>query len=403
MSPGETEETELTGLRVLIVHEWLYAWAGAERCLEQMFEVLPQADLLVGVVTPEMRNYNDTSRRARESWVGRLPSARHRHRWFLPFHALAFAMEDTTTYDLVISSSHAFEKFVRARGRARHLCYCYSPPRFLWDMQHVYASRATLAQRAALRIAAAPARALDRASARRVDRFVSISRYIAERVERCYGVVSDVVYPPVAERPSATPQPRRGEPYLLHLGRLVEYKRIDLLVAAAERLRMRLIIAGAGPERERLARLAGPFTELRGAVSESEAASLLANCSAFAFAGEEDFGIALVEANAHGRPVVCYARGGAVETMVDGETAVMFHRQDVESIAAAVKQCLARSWDPEVLRRNAARFSPKRFRAEFRAAVESVIRGDGETRSRGHGGANRQLASESSSVRPPYK
>jgi len=367
---------DFSELRVLVVHEWLYAWAGGERCLEQILAIFPRADLLVGIVTPAMRDYNDVCRRARESWVGRLPGARGNHRWFLPLHAAAFALEDTSGYDLIVSSSHAFEKFIRARGGTPHLCYCYSPPRFIWDFQDVYAERASLVARAALTIAAPVLRTFDRAAARRVDSFVSISRHIAARVQRCYGISSEVVYPPVAVKDAALDGTGRSvpaEPYILCLGRLVEYKRIDLLIRSAEQLRMKLVVAGEGPQREALERIAGRWTEFTGPVSEGEAAALLENCAAFVFAGEEDFGIALVEANAYGRPVVCYDRGGAAETMIANETAIMFGRQTESDVTAATRACLSRTWDPAALKTNATRFAPEHFRSGFRRAVAKVL------------------------------
>lgn len=367
----------LAGVRVLVVHEWLNTWAGGERCLEQILRVFPDADLLVGVITDAMRDYNDVTRRARESWVGLIPGARTRHRWFLPLHAAAFAFHDTSAYDLVISSSHAFEKFIKTRRKedAKHLCYCYSPPRWLWDLTETYAERATPLQRAALAAGVPLWRAMDRRAARSVDRFVSISRYIADRVRRSYGVESDVVYPPVVAKPTSDSPTSVGEPYLLALGRLVEYKRVDLLIRAAEQLQMKLIIAGDGPERRKLERLGGRFTEFLGEVAEDRAGDLLAGCSALVFGGEEDFGIALVEANAHGKPVVCYGRGGAVESMIDGQTAVFFHDTTVDAVAAAIERCLTRTWDGATLRANASRFSPEAFRAGLCSAISRVIAG----------------------------
>lgn len=363
------------GLRVLVVHEWLNTWAGGERCLEQILGVFPDADLLVGVITDAMRDYNDVTRRARESWVGLVPGARTRHRWFLPLHAAAFATHDTSAYDLIISSSHAFEKFIRRRrrGDARHLCYCHSPPRWLWDLNATYAARATPMQRAALAAGAPFWRALDRRAARSVDRFVSNSRYVADRVRRCYGVESDVVYPPVVAKPTSGAAAPVNGPYLLALGRLVEYKRVDLLIRAAEQLRMKLIVAGDGPERRKLEQLGGSHTEFLGEVSEERAGDLLAGCSAFVFGGEEDFGIALVEANAHGRPVVCLGRGGALESMIEGKTAVFFNDPTVDSAAAAIQTCLSRHWDVEALHANARRFSPEEFRAGLCAAITRVV------------------------------
>ncbi|HYC49750.1 MAG TPA: glycosyltransferase [Gemmatimonadaceae bacterium] len=359
---------QLAGLRVLIAHEWFYTWAGGERCVEQMLQVFPNADLLVGIMTPQMRDYNAVTRRARETWVGRIPGARARNRWFLPLHALAFANFDTRGYDLVISSSHAFEKFIHWRRGPAHLCYCYTPPRFLWAMTDVYGARASLAGRLALRLGAAPWRALDRRAAARVQRFVSISKYISQRVDSVYGVSSDVVYPPVEAKPEAATSGQNA-PFLLTISRLAEYKRVDLLVKAAERLGLRLVIAGDGPERKSLERIAGPHTEFVGRVSEAAAGALLRDCSAFLFAAEEDFGIAPLEANAHGRPVVCFGRGATTETIVDGATGIFFHAQTVEAVTRAAERCLAQTWDPERLRANAARFFPKRFREAFAASV----------------------------------
>lgn len=366
------DAADLRGLRVLVTHEWLYTWAGAERCLEQILHVFPRADLLVGVVAPHMRDYNDVTRRAEETWVGRLPGARTRHRWFLPLHAAAFAAHDTSEYDLVVSSSHAFEKFVRP-GHATHLCYCYSPPRFLWS--DVYAGSASLAGKLALAGGGFFWRALDRRAARGVDRFVSISRHVADRVRRAYGVDSDVVYPPVSAKPVSAVSGPPETPYLLSMGRLVEYKRTDLAILAARRIGMKLLVVGDGPERSRLERIAGPETEFLGEVPEARAGQLLEGCAAFVFAAEEDFGIAPLEANAHGRPVVCLDRGGVTETMVANRTAVFFGQQTPGAVATAIADALGRSWNADVLRANAARFSPEVFRRDFATAARSALSG----------------------------
>jgi glycosyltransferase involved in cell wall biosynthesis len=365
-----TDQSSLSQARVLLVHEWLYTWAGAERCLEELVALVPHADLLVGIVTPEMRARHSIAERAAETWVGRLPGAHNHHRWFLPLHALAFRTFETSRYDLVISLSHAFEKLIRAR-KGRHLCYCFSPPRYLWDLYDTYARHASWPQRMALRAATFPLRAIDKVGAAGVDRFVCISRSVADRVRRSYGRDSDVVYPPVSPKPSTTRG--RRERFLLSLGRLVPYKRVDLAIAAAERLGMRLVVAGDGPDRPRLERLAGPHTEFVGHVSEDEAGRLLSTCSAFVFCGEEDFGIAPLEAHAHGTPVVAYGRGGVAETMEAGTNAIFFHHQSEQDVVQAIEQCLKQTWDPALLERNAARFSPENFRAGMRCIILEML------------------------------
>lgn len=365
------EDGTLRDLRVLIAHEWLVTWAGSERCVAQLLEIFPQADLLVGVLDPGMRDLNETTRRAAETWLGKIPGAHRHHRWLLPLQALAFATVDTSGYDLVISSSHAFSKMIGRVEGPLHISYCYSPPRYLWDLKATYRAGANTLQRLALDLGSRPLRWLDRRSARGVDRFIAISRHVADRIHRVYGREASIVFPPVEAKPVAPVTARRD--FLLSLGRLVRYKRVDLAVVAAERLGLHLVVAGDGPDRSRLEKLAGRHAEFVGEVSEADAGRLLGSCRAFVFCGDEDFGIAPVEANAHGAPVVAYRRGGLRESMVDGVTAEFFDRQDVDAVAAAMARAWDRDWDPAALRRNAQRFSPARFRAAFRETTLQVL------------------------------
>jgi glycosyltransferase involved in cell wall biosynthesis len=359
---------ELAGLRVLLVHEWLYTWAGGERCLEQLALMMPQADVLAGIVRPDMRQRHPVARRARESWVGIVPGARTHHRWFLPLHAVAFGGFDASAYDLVVSVSHAFEKAVRRRADATHVCYCLTPPRFLWSLSEAHERFATPLQRAALRLGRAPFRALDRRLSAGVDHFVSLSQVVADRVRLCYSRNSAVVFPPVEAKP-VTSRTSARESFLLSLGRLVPYKRVDLAVQAANRLGLRLVVAGDGPERARLEAMAGTHVEFVGEVSEEEAGRLYASCAAFVFCAEEDFGIAPLEANAHGAPVVAFGRGAATETMRENVTAVFFREQTVEAVETAIRRCLERTWSDVALRQNAARFSPEHFREGMRREI----------------------------------
>ena len=371
-SEDDTTPSELRSLRVLIVHDWLVAWAGSERCVEQMLEIFPQADLVVGLKSPIIRDFNAVTRRARETWLARMPGARMHHRWYLPLQGVAFASLDTSGYDLIISSSHAFSKMVRRGPDAVHVSYCYSPPRYLWDLSATYRQDARGIQRVALASATGVLRSVDRWSARGVDRFIAISRYIGDRVKRCYGRDADVVYPPVSAKPAGSQAGSKGD-FLLVLGRLVPYKRVDLAIQAAERLGLPLVVAGDGPDRARLEMLAGPHTEFLGAVSEEQAARLMETCRLFLFCADEDFGIAPVEANAHGAPVVGYGRGGLLETMRAGVTAEFFAEQTVDALADAIRRALDRSWDEVQLRVNAARFSPENFRTQFIRSIGAAL------------------------------
>src|SRR6267154_6009345 len=337
-SSTTTRSIDFGALRVLIAHAWIVAWAGSERCVEQLLEVFPQADLVVGVLADSMRDFNAVTRRARETWLGRIPGARRHHRWFLPLEGAAFFTLDTRPYDLVISSSHALSKMVqKQKPGSLHVCYCYSPPRYLWDLSSSYRRLGGLAERLALTVATGLLRKLDRWSAARVDHFICDSEFVAERIRRLYGREADVVSPPVSQKGSSKVVPANRSSFLLSLGRLVPYKRVDLAIRAAEMLGVELVIAGDGPDRRRLEQIAGRHTRFVGEVTEQYAAELLSTCAAFVFCGEEDFGIALLEANAHGAPVVYLRRGGAAETMRPGVTGVPFDDPEPAAVAEAIK------------------------------------------------------------------
>ena len=364
----------LDGVRVLITHDWLVDWGGAERCTEQMLEVFPDAELVAGVVAEGIRDRNAVTRRARETWLGRVPGARTQHRWFLPLEGIAFGSLDTRPYDLVLSSSYGFAKMVRPSNGGVHICYCHSPPRYLWDFRQYYLQAARGLEKVAFAAAGGVLRRWDRRSARHVDHFVCNSRYVADRISRSYGRTAHVIYPPVSPKPLNGVPPRREE-FLLFLGRLVPYKRVDLAIRAAERLGVKLVVAGRGPDRRRLEQLAGPHTQFAGEVSEEEAGRLLSSASAFVFCGEEDFGIAPVEANAHGTPVVAYRGGGLLEGMQDGVTAEFFEERTVDGVVAALRRALERPWDARALKANAERFRPERFRQELAAYVRERLNG----------------------------
>ncbi len=360
-----------SALRVLVVHDWIVAWGGSERTVEEILTLFPRADLVVGVLGEGRRSLNGTTQRAAESWLARLPFARTHHRWYLPLYPAAFASLDTSGYDLIVSSSHAFAKSVRPQVDTPHICYCHSPPRYLWDLQHDYQRESGLAS-TALSLAAPLLRRIDRASARRVDHFVANSHYIADRIRRAYGRDASVVYPPVTPKPVPSARAGRSDA-LLALGRLVPYKRVDLAIEMANALGERLIVAGDGPERARLEKLAGPTVTFEGDVSELRAGELMETCRAMVFCAEEDFGIAPVEANMHGLPVIAYGRGALRESMIDGVTAEFFDEPSVASLSAAVDRSRGRNWDHEAIRANGFRYSAERFRTEFAQQVVHVL------------------------------
>ena len=367
---AQPEAASFGAARVLIVYEWLYTWGGAERCLDELATLFPHADIVAGTVTPGARARFAVARRVRETWLRLVPGSRRYHRWFLPLQAAAFATVDTRGYDLVLSLSHSMGKLVRASSGGVHVCYCFSPPRYLWDLEQTYDVHGSLAQRVGLRVGAAPLRAIDRHGAAGVDHFIGISQCVRGRIQRAYGRESSVVYPPVAAKGSTS---RTHGGFLLTLGRLVPYKRVDLAIQAAAALGIPLVVAGDGPERARLQRMAGPTTTFLGHVDESTAAELMASCSAFLFCAEEDFGIAPVEANAHGAPVVAFGGGAARETIVDGVSGLFFDEQTVGALIDAVNRCGRRRWDTDAITASAARFSPERFREGMVAQITQAL------------------------------
>lgn len=363
-------------MRVAIVHDWLTGMRGGERCLEAFCEVFPEADLytLLHVkrsVSPAIERH-----RIATTFVQSLPGAARRYRGYLPLFPWAASGWDLLDYDVVLSSSHCVAKAARARP-GRHLGYCYTPMRYAWDGFDDYFPSGPA------RLAAAPVMAWlrhwDRATASRVDRFVAISRCVASRIRNHYGREAAVIYPPVnlaAFRVQESP----GD-YDLVVSALVPYKRVDLAVEAATRLGRRLVVVGTGPEMPGLKRLAGPSVEFAGWQDDAKLAGWYAGCRALWFPGLEDFGIVPLEAMASGRPVLAYAAGGALETVVgldDPEgrapTGVLFAEQSAEGLIGAVRRLEAEGSGirPADCRARAGAFDLPRFRNEIRAAVEAM-------------------------------
>ena len=367
-------------MKVAIVHDWLDTWAGGENVLEHLAALFPGAPLFTLVdFFPQSWRERLGPREISVSFLQRMPFARTSFRRYLPLFPRAIESFDVSGFDLVVSSSHAVAKGVRTHDAQLHVCYCYSPMRYAWDLRDQYLSQVGL--HGGLR-GGIVHRMLDRLAAwdirvsKRVTAFVAISTYIAERIARCYDREAAVIYPPV-DMPQALDSVPREPGLYVTVSRLVPYKRIDAIAAAFRELPdRRLVIVGEGSERARIEAAAGPNVRLAGQLDDAQRNALLARAQAFVFAADEDFGIAPIEAQAHGTPVIGYRRGGLVETIAgldsDRPTGVFFDAQTPEAIAGAVRefeQARARI-DPQACRDNAQRFAAPRFRAEFSAFVE---------------------------------
>jgi len=361
--------------RVALVHDWLTGMRGGERCLEVFCELFPEADLFTLLRVPGSVSETIERRRITTSFIQGMPGAAQRYRHYLPLFPAAVRRFDLRGYDLVLSSSHAVAKGVRVPPGALHVCYCFTPMRYVWDLYGEYfGARAGPLTRAVMPPLAAWLRRWDRRTAAGVHHFVAISRFVADRIRRAYGRPAEVIYPPVdVARFRVEEGP--GDFYLV-VSALTPYKRVDLAVAAASRLGRRLVVVGSGPEEARLRSLAGPTVELLGWRDDAEIALLYSRCRALLFPTVEDFGITPLEAMASGRPVIALGQGGALETVVGpggGEpaTGIFFERQSVEDLAEAIQRFESDSprFEPKALRRRAEAFD----RPLFKERIEQYL------------------------------
>ena len=358
-------------LRVALVHDWLTGMRGGERCLEVFCELFPDADLFTLLHVPGSVSPLIERRRIVTSFLQRLPGAAERYRYYLPLFPAAMRGFDFSGYDVVLSSSHAVAKAARRAPGATHVCYCFTPMRYVWDLYDDYfGAGAPLAMRALMPPVAAALRRWDRRTSRRIDRIAAISRFVAARIRRVWDRDADVIYPPVDVARFTIADDGPDDFYLV-VSALVPYKRVDLAVAAATRMGRRLVVVGAGPEARRLRAIAGPSVEFLGWRDDAEVAALYARCRAVLFPSVEDFGIVPLEAMAAGRPVVAFGVGGATETVIGldaaGEgapTGVFFRAQTVDAVVHAMAE----------LETHLARFEPKALRARAEAFDRPLFR-----------------------------
>ncbi len=355
---------------------------GGEKALEVFCEIFPAADLFTLVYLPGTTSPIIERRSVKRSAIQWLPLAGRLYRQYLPLFPIAVEQFDLDGYDLVISTSHCAAKSVVVTGRARHLCYCLTPMRYAWDQFDAYfgPERVGRLPNLMLRPVLAGLARWDRATEGRVHRYLAISQYVARRIAVYYNRQSTLVYPPVDTAfytpdhagPSAPSSPCQP-PRFLVVSALVPYKRVDLAMMAARQAGFGLTVVGNGPERSNLERLAGDGIELVGWRTDEEIRDLYRSSIAAILPGEEDFGIVPVEAQACGRPVVALGRAGALDTVIDGETGVLFDDTTVDSLAAAMTRAAAIPWDAARIRRHAERFSRTRFVDEIQHIVNDTL------------------------------
>ena len=363
-------------MKVAIVHYWLVGMRGGEKVVEALCEMYPQADIFTHVYVPDAVSDRIRAHKVTTTFVGRLPRAPKAYRNYLPLMPLALEQLDLSGYDLVISSESGPAKGVIAPAEALHVCYCHSPMRYLWNMYHEYRRTAGRLQRLLMPPLAHYLRMWDASAANRVDLFVANAEIVARRIEKYYRRDAEVVHPPVDVASFAPVDPNEVGDFYLMVGELVAYKRPDLAVKAFNATGRKLRIIGGGERLSEIRALAGPNVEVLGPQPFDVLRRDYARCRGLIFPGEEDFGIVPVEAMASGRPVIAFGRGGALETVLDGRTGVLFEEQTVESLNAAVERCERcerMTFSPAALRVHAERFGKERFKQEFGALVDAEL------------------------------
>jgi glycosyltransferase involved in cell wall biosynthesis len=364
-------------MKIAIIHEWLTTYAGSEKVLEAMLTEFPEAEVFTLIdFLPEKHGAIIAPRVVHTSFMQKIPFVKHTYRHLLPLMPLAIEQYDLSKYDLVISNSHSVAKGVITGPDQLHICYCYTPMRYAWDLQTQYLQESGLfsgIKSAAARVILNRMRLWDMRTAPGVDHFVACSEYIARRIRKTYRRESSVIYPNVAVEDFVIGDAPREDFYFTS-SRMVPYKKIHLIVEAfAAMPDRRLVVIGDGPQFKRIKALAGPNVTLLGYQPFPVLLSHLQRARAFIFAAEEDFGIAPLEAQACGTPVLAFGKGGAVETVVDGVTGLHFHQQTPEAIQGVVERFEGGSWhfEPRRLRAHADRFSTQAFRRQFRQFVEA--------------------------------
>ena len=374
-----------SGLRIALVHYWYVRRRGGERVLEVLADMFPQADIFTLVYDPAKLPDSIQSHKITGSFLQKLPQSKRYYRALLPFYPLALEQLRLDDYDLVISQESGPAKGVITRAGTCHVCYCHTPMRYLWDMYHDYLSTAPFGWlgRGFYSLACHYVRQWDYATAARVDHFVASSQNGARRIRKYYGRGSDVIYPPV-DLDAFSVSDSHDDFYLV-VSPLVAYKRIDLAVEACNTLGRRLLVIGDGPQKSALLKMAGPTVTFLGFQSDEVVREHYRRCRAFLFPGEEDIGLTPIEAQASGRPVIAYGRGGALETVAgfypgegvnpEESTGVFFAEQSADALMEAILafEAVESEFSPALIRVQAERFDVSHFKQQLGNFVAGKI------------------------------
>ncbi len=360
-------------MKIALVHDYLVQYGGAERVLEAFTELFPYAPIYTLIYDKEAMHGVFEGKRIYTSFLQKLPFSKKRHRFFPPLMPLAIEEFDFTKYDIVLSDSSSYAKGIITRPETLHICYMHTPMRYAWDDCQKYTQDFGFPSlvKKMVPFFMSPIRLWDRASADRIDHYLTNSQFVAKRIKKYYGSNSLVIHPPVnVDRFFIT---EKQEDYFLIVGRLIAYKRHDIAIEAFNRLKLPLKIIGRGPEMDRLKKMAGPTIEFLGRIPEEELPQYYAKCRAFVFPQEEDFGIVAIEAMASGRPIIAYRAGDIVEHLEEGKMGVFFDAQTPEAIVEAVNRFHDKDYDPVYIREKSLPFDKERFKDKIKDYINNTF------------------------------
>ncbi len=351
-------------MKLAITHDWLTVPGGAEKVVKRWYDLYGNSRIYTTVFDEKRIGHMFDSSRVTPSFMQKIPFSRKHYTKMLSLMPRAFEEFDLREYDVVLSSSSSCAKGVITGPDTVHIAYIHTPMRYAWDLYHEYYASSGKLARFMMRKTMPGIRQWDALNSLRVDHFIANSRFIARRIKKYYRREADVIFPP-ADTDYYTPSGKDPGDYYLILSRFVPYKKIDMAIEACNRLNRRLVVIGGGSQEEDLKRLAGPTIEFKGVLPDQEVREYYRGCRAFLFPGLEDFGITPVEAQACGRPVIAYGRGGALDTVIPGETGVLFDSQNTESLMQAMEEFESLRWDTDKIRKHAEGFSNQRFDREI--------------------------------------
>jgi glycosyltransferase involved in cell wall biosynthesis len=359
--------------KIAIVHDYLNQMGGAERVVELLHRMYPEAPIYTTIVDwdrlwPELRNAD-----IRTTWMQKIPGILKRSKQFFWLYPFAIGSLNLRGYDLVISSSSAYAKGAPVKGKTIHLCYCHTPMRFAWDFStYMEANEASKFQKVLAKWMMIPLRMWDKVTSKKIHRLIANSTVVKTRIATYYGRASIVIYPPVNISRFTIADNDIGD-YFLVVSRLVSYKRIDLAVEACTKTGKKLVVIGDGPDRKKLELLSGPTVQFMGRLPDELVVHYMQHCQALIFPGVEDFGITPLEVNACGRPVVAFRGGGALDTVVPDVNGVFFEQQTVVSLIEGLDSMDQKKWNSLNIRKHAEEFSEAVFIKGLTELIEKLM------------------------------